>query len=562
MLNTAERTAPAQNVALAKALFLLSRPASLAAMAVLLLNDHLLRRLWPSWWTGKLGDFAWLYFMPFAAAAVLALVLPRKLGRREDLAGWLAFATIGGVFSLAKTLPFFHAWLVGNLEAVLGFPVGWQRDPTDLIALVSLAAAWMAWRRALKPLSGGIQREAGFKNFEVEFNHHPGPAMPPLNPPRKNGGEVCSLPRSYGGGQGGGSLGWIALPLAALLTIANGPAPNTGIACLEIQDQHILASSNYLGFVSTDGGLSWQPSEEQRCQFHNQAADSSDVGAARPVISDPANKDVQYRFKPGSAIERSDDAGQTWRAEFNPTSPGQADRLYMEKTHTGTAMFHPGPLDALVDPNTGNAIFAMGFEGILVRKANGEWVWAAAGDYRHTTPLQITQPSAVFGFLSGELVLAVMLGLLLVCTLSIRVNRHRLRLLVLGLAWLVWIIAATVIPPSLAQGYAIPVSSLFSLLAVVLVVPFSLESLFRIGRDSPRWLLALAGAVLVAISGALLFFLPYILWALNGLPDYYMAVGFGSVLAVATLVVGYWRTHRLIVKKQRADPGVRPQEAL
>jgi hypothetical protein len=497
-----------RNEALDKALFLLSRPVTLVAMAVLLLNDHLLRRLWPSWWTGKLGDFAWLYFMPFAAAALFALVLPRRIAsaRRTDLAGWLAFGTAGGIFGLAKTLPVFHAWLVGSLGALLGFPVGWQRDPTDLIALLSLAAAWIAWRRALRPLPGGVQQPASK-----------------------------------------GSIGWIALPLAALLTIANGPAPNSGITCLQADNQRLLASSSYLDFVSTDGGLSWQPSEEQRCQFHNQAADSSDSGAARPVISDPTNKDVQYRFRPGGAIERSDNAGQTWRTEFNLSPPGQANRLYMEKSHTGAPVYRAGPLDALVDPNTGNAIFAMGFEGILVRKTSGEWVWAAAGDYRHTTPLQITQPASIFAFLSGELVLAALLGLLLVCTLSMRLSRHRLRLLVLGLGWLSWIIAAIVIPPSLAQGYAIPVSWLFSLAAVVLVVPFSLESLYRIGRNSLR---VLPGVALVAVGGALLFFLPYILWALNGLTDYYMAVGFGGALALATLVVGYWRTRRLLVKKE------------
>ena len=170
---------PARNEALEKALFLLSRPASLGAMAVLLLNDHLLRRLWPSWWTGKLGDFAWLYFIPFAAAALLALLLPRRLGRREDLVGWLALGTIGGVFALAKTLPVFHAWLVPSIEALLGFPVGWQRDPTDLIALVSLAAAWVTWQRTLRPLPGGVQGQAGFENLEVGFKAPPSPQPSP-----------------------------------------------------------------------------------------------------------------------------------------------------------------------------------------------------------------------------------------------------------------------------------------------------------------------------------------------------------------------------------------------
>ena len=175
---------PARNEALDRALFLLSRPASLAAMAVLLLNDHLLRRLWPSWWTGKLGDFAWLYFIPFAATVLFALLLPRRLGRREDLAAWLAFGTIGGVFSLAKTLPVFHAWLVGGLGALLGFPVGWRQDPTDLMALISLAAAWVVWQR-----------------YIIKFNFHPGPATPPLSPPRQNGG-AAGFPSPVPTGEG------------------------------------------------------------------------------------------------------------------------------------------------------------------------------------------------------------------------------------------------------------------------------------------------------------------------------------------------------------------------
>jgi hypothetical protein len=531
---------PAENEALNRALFLLSQPATLAAMAVLLLNDHLLRRLWPSWWTGKLGDFAWLYFMPFAAAALFALVLPRKLGHRTEMAGWLAFGTVGGVFGLAKTLPVFHAWLVSALEALLGFPVGWQRDPTDLIALVSLAAAWGAWRHYLA-VPPSRQKQCGTMSPQPSPSEGEG-VLPPLPSGERDGvrgGQATLQPVPKG------SIGWIALPLAALLTLANGPAPNSGIACLQADNQRLLASSSYLDFVSTDGGLSWQPSEV-RCQYHGQGADGSTTG----LISDPRDKAIQYRYKLGAAIERSQDGGETWQTEINLLPPGQANRLYMEKSHTGAPVYRPGPLDALVDPNTGNAIFAMGFEGILVRKASGEWVWAAAGDYSRTTPLQVTQPAAIFAFLSGELVLAALLGLLLICTLSIRVARHRLRLLVLVLAWLSWIIAATVIPPSLAQGYAIAVSSLFSLLAVVLVVPFSLESLLRIGRASPRWLLALVGAALVAVSGALLFFLPYILWALNGLTDYYMALGFGGALALAVLAVGFWRTRRLIVKKE------------
>jgi hypothetical protein len=48
-----------------RSLACLTHPFSLAAMALLLLNDHIFRVFWPSWFTGKLGDFAWLFFFHF-----------------------------------------------------------------------------------------------------------------------------------------------------------------------------------------------------------------------------------------------------------------------------------------------------------------------------------------------------------------------------------------------------------------------------------------------------------------------------------------------------------------
>lgn len=50
----------------------LTHPLTMAAVILLLVNDHWLRWHYPSWLTGKLGDFTWLMFAPFIAAAVLA----------------------------------------------------------------------------------------------------------------------------------------------------------------------------------------------------------------------------------------------------------------------------------------------------------------------------------------------------------------------------------------------------------------------------------------------------------------------------------------------------------
>ena len=46
------------NNAVRRALLALSHPISIAAVIVVLLNDHWWRRVAPSWFTGKIGDFA------------------------------------------------------------------------------------------------------------------------------------------------------------------------------------------------------------------------------------------------------------------------------------------------------------------------------------------------------------------------------------------------------------------------------------------------------------------------------------------------------------------------
>ena len=50
-------------------------PLPLAALAVMILNDHVLRSRWPSWLTGKLSDFAVVLYFPFLLTATLGILL-------------------------------------------------------------------------------------------------------------------------------------------------------------------------------------------------------------------------------------------------------------------------------------------------------------------------------------------------------------------------------------------------------------------------------------------------------------------------------------------------------
>lgn len=113
----------------------LLHPAWLGALALLILNDHVLKgaELLPLWLTGKLSDVAGLLVAPMLFAAVGRARTPRAVA--------LAHLAVGAVFAaLQLSAPFAAVW--GGLFETLG--VGWVtwQDPTDLLALPALALSW------------------------------------------------------------------------------------------------------------------------------------------------------------------------------------------------------------------------------------------------------------------------------------------------------------------------------------------------------------------------------------------------------------------------------------
>lgn len=158
-----------------KAGWYLTHPVTLLAIAVLVLNDHLLKERWPGLITGKLSDLAGLAFFPLLLLGALDLAA-QLLGKswsvnRRFRVGIVAVLVTAVVFASIQLSPWAEGayvealaviqWPYHALAALLqDYPVPAPRapnntaDPTDLVALVALLVPlWL-----VKPGGAGARR--------------------------------------------------------------------------------------------------------------------------------------------------------------------------------------------------------------------------------------------------------------------------------------------------------------------------------------------------------------------------------------------------------------------
>jgi hypothetical protein len=476
-----------RNPGFERALALLAHPVCLAALGLLLLNDHVFRRAWPSWWTGKLGDAAWLLFAPFALAAGLAWLPPLRRAGRERLVFPLAFGLTGVCFGALKLLPGLLGVAMRSASTVLRTPLSLRADPTDLLALPALGLGLFLWRTT--------------------------PAAPLRRP-----------------------AGLALLPVAALLTLANAAMPDPGILCLASQDGQIIAAAGYAAFASQDGGRSWSASQlggPDACQRDAAAGDAwQEVDGPQPG--------VRYRYRPGQAIQIAIGAGQDWQTVYDLGAASEAREMYYLKSRPGNPVFEPGPLDALPDPASGNMLFAMGHQGVLVHTAEGRWTWSAVAGYHAVEPFPTADAFSLL--LGGMLYPAAGLALLIFASLALRWTVNPLRLGLAVVAWAAWLLVVALFPPATSYGYTLTITGLGILGLFVVLVPLVVEQTLRLARRQPR---ALAPLAAFGLLGGLLFLLPYLLWLYSTLPGILWATLFALALAVAVLVAAFFSLRRL-----------------
>ena len=152
-----------------------SAPLFLAGVAVLAVNDHVLKDRFPGWWTGKLSDVAGV-----AVAAVVAAVVVGP-------AGGVAFAALG--FAALKSVPGVAEAMAPALGGVTA------RDRSDLLALAVLVPGVppAPLASATRPAAGGPRRRPAARR-----RHRRGP--------RRHGHELRSRPGRDRGGRPGPDL--------------------------------------------------------------------------------------------------------------------------------------------------------------------------------------------------------------------------------------------------------------------------------------------------------------------------------------------------------------------
>ena len=129
---------------------LLLHPAPVTALLVLIVNDHVLKRVWPGAVTGKLSDLTGLFLLPLLLVSVgeiVAYCLRRKFLADPRVVAATAIV-VAVLFAAAKLwIPFGNGYGVA-LGWVRGFAGGSFRrviithDPTDIAVLPAAMAAW------------------------------------------------------------------------------------------------------------------------------------------------------------------------------------------------------------------------------------------------------------------------------------------------------------------------------------------------------------------------------------------------------------------------------------
>jgi hypothetical protein len=306
------------------ALAWLAHPVSLVAIAVLVVNDHLLKAQFGTWWTGKLSDVAGMVFFPALVAVVMAAVAPR-LTQRQVVALAVTVTALG--FAWVKTADAGAATASAVLTGLAG-PSAVLKDATDLLALPALMlAAYVGWR--VTGDARAAMRRAGVT---------------------------------------------VALPVAVLATVATGAAGPPEVDRVTAIDDSAYVEVTQAGEFSTWYRLSDAPSLEPIPVGSDVPRQLRVLGPHPVPVCLATAPTTCFRPTPGRwGVDISTDGGATWTPELAVTDR-QAQRI--ARDHIWAQNPTPQTTRAVVVGKWRGeeaVIAANGADGFAIRTDNGSW---------------------------------------------------------------------------------------------------------------------------------------------------------------------------------------------
>ena len=329
----------------------LTHPVTLLSLAVLLVNDHLLKSVWPgSWVTGKLSDLAWLIFAVPLLAWLLSFIARGSLWQR-----WAFLAAYAGLPALYLVFNIFepvHDAILTAITTPFGLTPGSPQDATDSIVIpLALVITLLVWRASSADKALARRK-------------------------------------------------WVVLVTAAtaLASVATSVAePKEGITnVISTEEGAIIAS----GYQSDDGGWTWTPSE-QRMRYSDQ--DGQRVETPRGTYE--INRADIVRIAPDG------DGQVVYSADYLAAGSNRWIQ-WLDTERFGYRLLVTEPQSIAYDQRTGNLIVGLGLQGVAVGTPDGEWTRVAVNDFRPTDlsfeakfPILVATP----GYWAASLALALSL---------------------------------------------------------------------------------------------------------------------------------------------------------
>jgi hypothetical protein len=443
-----------------------------------------------------------------------------RIDRHTQVVGWLSFGLIGLWFALAKTVAPVHELTTTAWNALIGWQGSLRMDVTDLLTLPALLIGGWVWQRA----------------SDAPVNLRP--------------------------------VGYAALALGLVTTLASDSPPSyvdEGITEICTHEGRYVVFDP-VGFHSYDvyiskNGSTWDylartdpvysppegtyedlypeaslyEGDADATMIHEQAACS---GVSDETVLSLNEDSMQIRWIPNERIEVSTDGGETWDVDYTLPHISSDIRDFYHRMK-GNAMYHmveiPSvPVSAVYDDASGNVIFAMGWNGVLVRESRGGvYSWQSIGEdyYVHDLSLrEAPEPLLFHGFL-----LLTIPALVLTTTAAIVRRAGILRRIWLIVGWIGFVVLSLIVPTGSEYWYAVPGLIALPLLLVV-ALPLTLSALWDAVRNYRGIWQPVLITSLLAIPAYLL---PYLMWVTGRTPNYITSGVFALLLMGGVLAGCY-----------------------